>query len=280
MWLSQQPCQPTASNTIDCNACICWPIACALQPWCLCTEPLLNIQLSWQLRLKELHACKPASMLSSWRSSLTRSHWIQFESSMHRKGALQPPMMMMLGKELLSGLWVRPECRSYCCYFSHRSCLTSCSPFIRFSPLSLRPGVVGVCFEVPGWMLCLNGCSLWSRRSWLGSLVSALSFVASITSYLAPLCDSVFSLFCFLFGGHSHNDTQDVIMHVIPIAGSDPTSLCFCFVLVWLLCVFGLLGFFVSGCGFLVSCWDSSLDCVQVHYQYFCGYRQVDSLAW
>ena len=24
------------------------------------------------------------------------------------------------------------------------------SPFIRFSPLSLRPGVVGVCFEVPG----------------------------------------------------------------------------------------------------------------------------------
>ena len=29
----------------------------------------------------------------------------------------------------------------------------------------------------------------------------------------------------------------------------------------------------------LFSCWDSSLDCVQVHYQYFCGYRQVDSLA-
>ena len=24
------------------------------------------------------------------------------------------------------------------------------SPFFRFSPLSLRPGVVGVCFEVPG----------------------------------------------------------------------------------------------------------------------------------
>jgi len=36
----------------------------------------------------------------------------------------------------------------------------------------------------------------------------------------------VFSLFCFFFGGHSHNDTQDVIMHVIPIAGSDPTPLC------------------------------------------------------
>ena len=61
------------------------------------------------------------------------------------------------------------------------------SPFIRFSPLSLRPSVVGVCFEVPGWMLCLNGCSLWSRGSWLGgSLVSALSFVASITLLPGP----------------------------------------------------------------------------------------------
>ena len=75
------------------------------------------------------------------------------------------------------------------------------------------------------------------------------------------------------------NDTQDVIMHVIPIAGSDPTSLCF----VWFGCgcVFLVcLVSFVSGCVFcLVSCWDSSLDCVQVHYHYFCGYRQVDSLA-
>ena len=38
---------------------------------------------------------------------------------------------------------------------------------------------------------------------------------------------------CFLFGGHSHNDTQDIIMHVIPIAGSDPTSV---FCLVWFGC--------------------------------------------
>ena len=76
------------------------------------------------------------------------------------------------------------------------------------------------------------------------------------------------------------NDTQDVIMHVIPIAGSDPTSLCFLFVLVWLwFCVFGLLGFFCFWLWFFGSCWDSSLGCVQVHYHYFCGYRQVDSLA-
>ena len=71
-------------------------------------------------------------------------------------------------------------------------------------------------------------------------------------SYLAPLCVSVFSLFCFLFGGHSHNDTQDVIMHVIPIAGCDPTSLCcVCFGLVVVVCflfscfLLFLVGFFV-----------------------------------
>ena len=61
------------------------------------------------------------------------------------------------------------------------------SPFICFSPLSLRHGVVVVCFEVPGWTLCLNGCSLWSLGSWLGgSPVSALSFVASITLLHGP----------------------------------------------------------------------------------------------
>ena len=45
--------------------------------------------------------------------------------------------------------------------------------------------------------------------------------------------------------GHFHNDTQDVIMHVIPIAGGDPTSLCrFCFGFVVVVCflpVFALL---------------------------------------
>ena len=57
----------------------------------------------------------------------------------------------------------------------------------------------------------------------------------------------VFSLFCFLFGGHSHNDTQDVIMHVIPIAGSDPTSLCFVWfgLVVVVLFLFALFLFFL-----------------------------------
>ena len=70
---------------------------------------------------------------------------------MHRKSALQLPMMMMLGKEQLSGLWVCPECRSYCCHFHLRSCFTfPFHPFFSFLTTSLRPGVVGVCFEVPG----------------------------------------------------------------------------------------------------------------------------------
>ena len=49
------------------------------------------------------------------------------------------------------------------------------------------------------------------------------------------------------------NDTQDVIMHVIPIVGSDPTSLCFCLFWFGCGCVFLVcLVSFVSGCGFLV----------------------------
>ena len=61
---------------------------------------------------------------------------------------------------------------------------------------------------------------------------------------------------CFLcFASHRwpfSNDTQDVIMHVIPIAGCDPTSLCcFCFGLVVVVCflfacfLLFLVGFFV-----------------------------------
>ena len=57
------------------------------------------------------------------------------------------------------------------------------------------------------------------------------------------------SAFCFMFGGHSHNDTQDVIMHVIPIAGCDPTSLCcVCFGLVVVVC-------FLFACFLLFFVW-------------------------
>ena len=177
---------------------------------------------------------------------------------------------------------MRPECRSYCCHFSHRSCLTSCFTFYSFFTTLvatrrcrclLQSARVNV---MPERLLSVISGILAGGIP--GFRIELCCFLSP--SYLAPLCDSVFSLFCFLFGGHSHNDTQAVIMHVIPIAGSDPTSLCFLLFWFGCGCVFLVcLVSFVSGCGFLVSCWDSSLDCVQVLFQYFCGYRQVDSLA-
>ena len=58
-----------------------------------------------------------------------------------------------------------------------------------------------------------------------------------------PLTWPFFVFLCFLcFASHRwplSNDTQDVIMHVIPIAGCDPTPLCSVrFVLVVVVCFF------------------------------------------
>ena len=69
-------------------------------------------------------------------------------------------------------------------------------------------------------------------------------------------------------------------MHVIPIAGCDPTSLCrFCLVLV--LVVFSCFCCVVFG---LFSCspvllLGQFLDCVLVHNRHFCGFQQGDSPA-
>ena len=148
---------------------------------------------------------------------------------------------------------MRPECRSYRCHFHIRSCLTSCFTFYSFFT-TLVATRRRRCLLRSVWVtLCLNGCSLWSRGSWLGeSLVSALSFVASITLLPGPFVWFCVFFCLLLFRWPSHNDTQDVIVHVIPIAGSDPTSLCFWFVLVLLwLCVFCLLGCF---CFLFVFC--------------------------
>ena len=58
-------------------------------------------------------------------------------------------------------------------------------------------------------MSCRNGCSLWSRGSWLGgSLVSALSFVASCTLWIGPCCSCRVSLFLFSVWGHSYHGTK------------------------------------------------------------------------
>ena len=69
--------------------------------------------------------------------------------------------------------------------FTVRVTLALVSPSLspNFSLLSLRPGVAGVCFEVPsGESLCLNGlCHVISGILAGGSLVSAWYFVASLT---------------------------------------------------------------------------------------------------
>ena len=65
---------------------------------------------------------------------------------------------------------------------------TPVSPFIRFSPLSLRPGVVGVCFEEPGRMLCLNGDPGW------GSSLAGSSVLCFLLVFLPAICG------CLLFG--------------------------------------------------------------------------------
>ena len=74
-------------------------------------------------------------------------------------------------------------------------------------------------------------CSLRSRGSWLGIPGFRIELCCCYHP-LAWLCVVLCFWFCFFFGGHTHNDTQDVIVHVTLIAGSNPASLCF----VWFGC--------------------------------------------
>ena len=72
---------------------------------------------------------------------------------------------------------------------------------LSFSPLSLRHGVVVVCFEViKGESLCHSAYAMWSRGSWLGgSLVSAWCCVASLTCMYGLVClISACFFVCFL----------------------------------------------------------------------------------
>ena len=57
---------------------------------------------------------------------------------------------------------------------------------------------------------------------------------------MAPSCCSVLSSFCFIFGDHTHDDTQDVIVHFFFSELVAIPLLCgFCLVLVLLwFCVF------------------------------------------
>ena len=179
---------------------------------------------------------------------------------------------------------MRPECRSYCCHFSHRSCLTSCFTFYSFFTTLvatrrcrclLRSARVNVMPErllsvisgilaggIPGFRIEL--CCFYHPLTWPLWVIPC--FLCFVSCSVAILIMTHKMSSCMLFP----------LLVAIPL-------LCVLFGLVWFGCgcVFLVcLVSFVSGCVFcLVSCWDSSLGCVQVHYQYFCGYRQVDSLA-
>ena len=133
------------------------------------------------------------------------------------------------------------------CFFTIDHVSHPVSPFIRFHHSRCDPALsvfASKCqSECYAWMaaLCDLGDPCW------GSLVSALSLVVSITLLPGPCV-----VLCFLcFASCSEvilNDTQDVIMQVIPIAGSDPT-LC-AFRLFWFVCCF--VSFVCLVCLFLV----------------------------
>ena len=88
---------------------------------------------------------------------------------------------------------------------------------------------------------------------WLLSVISGI-LAGGIPGFRIELCCFFHPLvwppcvfpgcLCFAsFSGHTHDDTQDVIVHLISRAGSDPTSLCLvCFLV--LLC-FGVFCLFV-----------------------------------
>ena len=63
---------------------------------------------------------------------------------------------------------------------------------------------------MPEWLLSVISGILAG-----GSPVSALSFVASFTLLLGPSVLFDLSLFCLIFGGHTQDDTQDVIVQLI-----------------------------------------------------------------
>ena len=159
--------------------------------------PFLNLCRTFLLKstalaegASRLQACINAVELAIIANSIALD--TVFESSMHQKRTLQLPMTMMLGKELLSGLWVRPECRSYCCH-SH-FCDTASSLF------------ASKCLgERYAWMAAL--CDLWDP-GWGDLRFPHWAFVASITLLLGPFMFFRVVFVLLIFGGHTHDDTR------------------------------------------------------------------------
>ena len=117
------------------------------------------------------------------------------------------------------------------------------SPFSLFSPLSLRPGVVGVCFQVSGWNVMPERLLFVISGILAGGIPG---FCTELCCFLHPLTWPLVILLWFfvllLVRSHSHHDTQDVIMHESPLLVAIPLLgvfwlFWFCFVCWFLLLV-------------------------------------------
>ena len=157
----------------------------------------------------------------------------------------------MLGKELLSGLWVCPECRSFCCHFHTRPCLTLLFHRSLFSHHFRCDPALSVFASK-----CQGECHAWTAAlcdlgdpGWGDPWFLHWALLILTPSDLAPGVFVVFPCFASCLG-HFRHDTQDVILHeslllvAIPFPGVFFWLVCFCLVCCCfcvLFCVFGFL---------------------------------------
>ena len=150
---------------------------------------------------------------------------------------------------------MRPECRSYCCHFSHRSCLTSCFTFYSFFTTLvatrrcrclLRSARVNVMPErllsvisgilaggIPGFRIEL--CCFYHPLTWPLCVIPCFLCFASCSVAILIMTHKMSS--CMLF----------------PLLVAIPLLCVFCLFWFGCGCVFLVcLVSFVSGCGFLV----------------------------
>ena len=91
------------------------------------------------------------------------------------------------------------------------------------------------------WMAAL--CDLWDP-GWGDPRFPHWALLLLSPSCMAPWCCSVLFLFCFIFGGHTQDDTQDVIVHLMSQSWQRFHFSVLCgFGFVFVLCAFCLVCF-------------------------------------
>ena len=145
---------------------------------------------------------------------------------------------------------MRPECRSCCCHFHIRSCLTSCFTFYSFFT-TLVATRRRRCLLRSAWVNVMP--------EWLLSVISGI-LAGGIPGFRIELCCFFHPLvwppcvfpgcLCFAsFSGHTHDDTQDVCASYFSELVAIPL-LCVLFgfwcgcVLVCFVCLFAFFGLF------------------------------------